>query len=883
MSRKTYDQAYNHPALNSTIDLMLNYYISNSFQGGVSGIEIPEIKKAGWVASILASSNQDIHKQKAQTFAALLFLLFNEDINCTKLSYIIFSRTGNMLATKFLSTLYNQEQKGDITFKYDFGTVLDFEVGLKRYSNTIELDTENLITSDFQKQLWENLNSEGNIAISAPTSSGKSFIIQSYVKYKFHELDAYSVLYIVPSKALLNQVSEQFRSILSKDTMIRTAHIDQQGSIEDLSKYKKIMYVLTPERCLSLLNQNRDTFIPDFIFIDEIQNIEDEEGRGVIMEYVLGVISRKWDKAQLVTAGPYISKSDDLFLGLFNRSCVKSETVLSPVFQIKGIVTPNIQKNQLDLHVKVIHEIANKIVIPIKVNYDVEREFQKNMGKIMSKVVKDVSRDEQSIIYAPRTDFAESWSLELMRNSVSKDNSAIKELVDFLKEEIHPKYYLVKCLTHGIAFHHSKLPELVRREIESLFEKGDISFLFCTSTLIQGVNLPAKNLFLISPRKKSDKLTLFEFGNLIGRAGRIRDSLYGSIYYISKEPKDEVLADKYFSETYQKEVKTASSIALNQESFISDLKNINLDVNKNKNSYTICILRHKFLNDKEELSLYLEQKNLGEKQASTILEELSSQLSNIQLPSNITKLNPSVDPLLQNTLYQLIINEGIDKWVITRNSNFYKRIKKVSLGNYEFRDMSFYWQFAILCRKLDDVFSIQRETYFKHSISGLGMANISHFAFRWLQNMSYKEIIDGDIHYFANVRKEINPENEADINNRINEVMNIHSKVITFTLVKYFKVLTDILEYILDDDMKEKHKLTLSLPVMLELGTMDPIMIQLISSGINRSVALKILKEFQKVKEYTEVNIIEWLYDNGDSINLKPIYKKYIKELGFIR
>ncbi|MNI74165.1 hypothetical protein D3C73_1302320 [compost metagenome] len=113
--------------------------------------------------------------------------------------------------------------------------------------------------------------------------------------------------------------------------------------------------------------------------------------------------------------------------------------------------------------------------------------------------------------------------------------------------------------------------------------------------------------------------------------------------------------------------------------------------------------------------------------------------------------------------------------------------------------------------------------------------------------------------------------------------MNIHSKVITFTLVKYFKVLADILAYSLSDEEKEKYKLILSLPVMLELGTMEPIMIQLISSGINRSVALKVFNEFEKEHKYLEMDVIEWLYTKGTTLQMKPIYIKYLKELGYIR
>lgn len=885
MKDSLYEQAYHHAIFNKVLDTMLYNYIVKNFNGTSKEIAINELKKAGWVASILADSNTDIHKQRAQIFASLLYLLYSDDVNCNKLSYVIFSRTGNLLATKFLSVLYDydsEQNPSHIKFKHEFGTVLDFEVGFKRNENTIDLNQESIITTDFQKKLWENLFEPKHISISAPTSSGKSFIIQSYIKYKFNILEKFNVLYIIPSKALLNQVSEQFRRILSKDIMIKTAFINNQVNYDN-PKYDKVMYVLTPERCLNLLNQKNDYFSPDFIFIDEIQNIEDEEGRGVLLEYVLGDLSKTWPNATIVTAGPNISNSDVLFSNIFNKECVENETSLSPVFQIKAIVSPNFAGNHLDLRVAPLQRTSQRLNIALPVDFNVKHETESNLGALLTKVVKRIADGEQSIIYSPRTDFAEKWALEHLNNLEPNASNTLRELIEYLKEEIHPKYYLVKCLEHRVAFHHSKLPELVRKEIESLFDSGEISYLYCTSTLIQGVNLPAKNLFLISPRKRSEKLSPFEFGNLIGRAGRIKDSLYGSIYYVAKDNSDEVLAEKYFSENYQKEVVLASSKSLKKDNFIEiELKDRTLDTNKNNSGYTITLLKHKYLSGKNELGTYLNNKNLDQSQIAVIIDELESQLADIELPYEILKLNPSVDPLLQNKLYQNIKEEGIIKWVISPNSNFHKRIRRLDLEKYEFNELSFYWQFSILCKNINEIFGITKETFFKHNISNLYIGNISHFGFRWLHNRSYREIIEEDINYYANVREEINAEDESDINKRINNVMNIHSKVITFTLVKYFKVLSDILAYSLSDEEKEKYKLILSLPVMLELGTMEPIMIQLISSGINRSVALKIYNEFEKEQNYLEMDVIEWLYTKGTTLQLKPIYIKYLKELGYI-
>lgn len=74
-----------------------------------------------------------------------------------------------------------------------------------------------------------------------------------------------------------------------------------------------------------------------------------------------------------------------------------------------------------------------------------------------------------------------------------------KELIELskdIKEEVHGYYYLTNLDACGIAYHIGYLPSSIRQRIEDLFKDGKITALFCTSTLLEGVNLPADNLFI---------------------------------------------------------------------------------------------------------------------------------------------------------------------------------------------------------------------------------------------------------------------------------------------------------------------------------------------------------------------------------------------------
>lgn len=72
------------------------------------------------------------------------------------------------------------------------------------------------------------------------------------LQYSNSKLD--QCLYIVPTKALINQVSQDLRNILP-NTEIKTSFIEEEiienadgDKLESIIDFKNIIYVLTPER-----------------------------------------------------------------------------------------------------------------------------------------------------------------------------------------------------------------------------------------------------------------------------------------------------------------------------------------------------------------------------------------------------------------------------------------------------------------------------------------------------------------------------------------------------------------------------------------------------------------------------------------------------------
>lgn len=878
------DQAFKNDLLNKVIFDYTLSLLSKTFDS-LAPIIIgdEELKKCVWLVSILSDSENNTHKRKAQLFTSLLYLNNKDNVEILKICYILFSRIGNLTATKFLEGLYEKKESNPVNLKskYVFGDLITEELIYERGLRMISPNKNQFLITNFQKELWDSLDFNSEISISAPTSSGKSFIIKQHLIKMFLFQKKYKVLYIVPSRALINQVSEDFISEINADTHIKTSFVEENDVFE------KEIYVLTPERCIKVLSSSLEI---DLIFIDEIQGIEDIGGRGQTFEYVFNEITTKYPRAKIISAGPNILNPDKTFYEIFQRESSPITTKLSPVFQIK-ITLRNIEKGVFDITVQNEEKKYQNFIH----NFNIDFSKISTLGEKIAFLIKRIAPNDFNIVYVSDGDLAQKWArkyAEINEGEINL-NEEVKELIDFLKEDIHKKYFLIECLQKGIAYHHGSLPDIVRKEIEVLYINENIKTLFCTSTLLEGVNLPANNLFTLQPKKDNTPLTKFEFGNLIGRAGRLNSSLYGTIYYLEKS-EDRIKASEYFDAEYEKEIEIFSTKAF-LDFEIDDLKKpikeiAKIDKSSTSKAQQMCIfLRHKYLKDSLLVEKYLMNKNYPENEIKTVLDILEESLSKIQIPIEILKKNPNIDPILQNELYESIKNSNIEEWVINKNSNYNEYLNAEQIVSLPNKLKPFYWQLVNIVEKLETIFAIADEALIKHN-KWVTSKSMCVKAKKWLSSLPIGQIIQEDIKYQCSEKVDEkyrkNSEDLEDINSIINETIKYNSSIITYLLPKYIKVLADILEEIFNDEQKEEFKLTLSLPTCLELGTQEPTVIQLISSGVTRSVAIQINKVYKKntTKEYRDNNDVwKWLNNKSEISELKPIYNRYLRRLKILK
>ncbi len=369
--------------------------------------------------------------------------------------------------------------------------------------------TGTILTKD-QKQLLKLFQQHKRLIVSAPTSFGKTRIIEEIIlqnKYK-------NIAIVLPTIALLSETYVKFvqnRKISDKYSLINSLVLADTS----LNRQYNI-FILTPER-MDLLLDKKPTLHFDFFVMDEIYKIQDDLERNQIFTNCLYRLSKH--KCDFYLIGPY-----------FNDFSPKFREMTNSIF--KKFTAEIVQKNVFEFN-KV--ENGDKYSINGK-----QLKKLKDPGSNLEKIIEAI--DGQSLIYVGNRRSVETKAKAIADIQITTKNS---ELIEYIKETIAENWGLVKCLERGVAFHHSSVPKYIQTEIVDSFNNDDgyVNIIVCTTTLTEGVNTSAKNVLIFDNKKGFDNekkisipLTGFDVKNIKGRAGRFLSHFIGNVIYFNDLP-----------------------------------------------------------------------------------------------------------------------------------------------------------------------------------------------------------------------------------------------------------------------------------------------------------------------------------------------------------
>lgn len=346
-----------------------------------------------------------------------------------------------------------------------------------------------------QFEISAALQSDKSVVLSAPTSFGKSLLIEEVIASKKYE----NIVIIQPTLALLDETRKKLTKYKNDYKVIVSTSQEPSNAGN--------IFLFTGER---VVEYNMFPKI-DFFIIDEFYklSLKREDDRAITLNSALHKLLKHTNKFYML--GPMIKEIPLEFKQKYDLLWFPS-----------------------DFRTVAVDEISLEVSGTLKAK---EKEVTKkeNLFRLLNET------EEPTLIYcsSPKkaTDLAIDFVNYIKQNktnySSEKENSTT---IEWLNENINNNWFLIDGLKQFVAIHHGAIPRHLGSTIVDLFNNGSIKYLFCTSTLIEGVNTSAKNVILFDKKKGTKDIDFFDYKNIAGRSGRMNNYYIGNVYRFEKKP-----------------------------------------------------------------------------------------------------------------------------------------------------------------------------------------------------------------------------------------------------------------------------------------------------------------------------------------------------------
>jgi superfamily II DNA/RNA helicase len=630
-------------------------------------------------------------------------------------------------------------------------------------------------------------------------------------------------------------------------TVITNSNVSELPSTE-----QHYIFVLTPERLLSYLSQKKNPNIA-YLFIDEAHKLAAEKDSRAVTAYsAISKALRRNPNLNLYFSSPNVS-NPEVFLKLFKKDEKQFfRTIETPVSQNLFFVDL-VEKRVTHYMDNGNYEFEPKIVTKAETIYD---------------LLSAIGDEESNIVYcSSRFDAVDKAAklFELNQKKQVEVSKNVKRVIRQIKGYIHKDYYLGEFLNRGIGYHFGNLPQIIRNKVEGLFKEREINYVFCTSTLLEGVNLPAKNVFILNNKNGRNTFQPIDFWNLAGRAGRLKHELSGNIICLKETDKDwkkhEALlegdieiklnpsVEKYIDKKLKKieqilnerpDVKFDTEIMKEILEYIANIISIDtLEIERaNYNSEII----KKLIADNKEAIIELAKKKNGK----------------IDVPSSVLNTNNSIKLKIQNEIFIALKKQAMNPAAIKLPGRVTYEICQEWLHKFY---ILFQWA--------------TEEKKFK------SQNQLDYYAVlmnQWINGVPLSQIINESIAYsnrkgsilmvgYKNGKPtyEVFNNGKHHINVLIGNIIDDIESVLRFLFEKYFNNYYAMLVEIVGEENAGVNWAT-----FLEYGTQNTIVIALQNYGLSRHSADYIFKKFKDCLKIEGDKLIE--------INVKKLKSRLSKE-----
>lgn len=324
-----------------------------------------------------------------------------------------------------------------------------------------------------------------NLILSAPTSFGKSLLIDALLasgKYT-------RVAIVLPTIALL----DEFRRRLKRRFAERFELVMHPG--DKPKEGQPTIFLGTQERLINRADLGK----LDLTVVDEFYKLDPtrKDERSITLNAAVSKLLNRSD--QFFFLGPNID--DVRFSGegrwKFEFLRTRFSTVAVDTYDLGGVA---------DKEKRLFEEIAE-------------------------------DRHWPALVFVSAPDKANRLASRAAEQMAISDASA--DFAAWLSENVGPGWSLVQTVRFGFGVHHGRLPRAIASQMVRMFNQEDLPVLFCTSTLIEGVNTAAKTVLIFDKSINRANYDFFTYSNIKGRAGRLGEHHVGQVYLFNEPPEHE--------------------------------------------------------------------------------------------------------------------------------------------------------------------------------------------------------------------------------------------------------------------------------------------------------------------------------------------------------
>ncbi len=418
------------------------------------------------------------------------------------------------------------------------GVALRLEANRRRFEDSILLESSGdwISVNYFQRELWKGASSGGGwLSASAPTASGKTFLLLQWLLDHLHTTETRVAVYMAPTRALVSEIELSLKTICRSDAEIEISSLPlTEVYISATGVGKKAIFVFTQERLHLLANLLEENVKVDLLVIDEAHKIGDNQ-RGVILEDAIERIARVNPSMKVIFISPSTQNPGELLEDAPESATKSSIDSDMPTVLQNVILAEQAPRKPKDWNLDLVRGDTHIRLGTLKLE-----NKPAGLKKRLAFIAAAAGGRGGTLVYCNGAAEAEDVALLIsqLEGDQKIDDQELLDLADLARKGVHRNYQLAPLVERGVAFHYGNMPSLIRTEIERLFRIGKIRFLACTSTLIEGVNLSCRTIVVRGPRKgRGHPMEPHDFWNLAGRAGRWGNEFQGNIICI--DPRDE--------------------------------------------------------------------------------------------------------------------------------------------------------------------------------------------------------------------------------------------------------------------------------------------------------------------------------------------------------